>query len=352
MNQIKILFTLVFSLFLTFTVLSMDNENSIYEEALEKIKEEKLEQAIELFLSIEDQNTDNYQYYYDLGYCYYRLEDDITAQDYFKKSISLNSEIFNPHKFLGLSYFYTNQYILSEIEFAKCIEIDDSDYYPYFMIGKIKEIYHEYDSAEEYHVQALKYNPEDFYVNYALANIYFDTERFDEAKGYFETCDSIDNEIYPVVSCLIQINYKLNDHRNTEILKSRLRKIKENTDDERIRELPWFTIDSYKYEDAIIIVQEAFNLTGDLYYHWVFNIYDTDRNFIKRVNLESSLVLRELGTMYIVGIEQFKNNRRIHQTTGIGFTELPDYTVMKKIVWQEISEGLEVGVTGSYIINE
>jgi hypothetical protein len=66
------------------------------------------------------------------------------------------------------------------------------------------------------------------------------------------------------------------------------------------------------------------------------------------VNLESSSILRELGTNYIVGIDQYKDNRRIHQTTNIGFDNLPEYNIMKNIVIEEIENGLEIGATGIY----
>ena len=187
-----------------------------------------------------------------------------------------------------------------------------------------------------------------FFTTYSLANIYFDKNDYTKARKYFEICDAIDDQVYPVVSCLIRIKYRQEDFENIEKLKQRLRTIKQNSKDKRIIELSRFTIDTFIYKDYHIFVEESFNLSGILYYYWTFRIYDTNDNFIRSVNLESSLALREMGTAYIVGIDRFEKDRRIHQTTNITFTKLPDYGVMKNIVIEEIEKGLDVGATGVY----
>ncbi len=327
------------------------NDSQIYESAREKIKLKEFDEALDLLSSIENENHDNYKYYYDIGYCFFQIEDDENAQLYLRKSISLNNDFYNSHEFLGISYFYTNQFILSEVEFIRCLELDEEDYYSYYMLGKIKEVFKDYDQAMEYHMKALQYNEKDFHVNYSLANIHFDAGNNELSKYYFEICDGIDPNVYPVVSCLIQINYRNEVYQDVDILKQRLREIQKKTNDERIKSLPWFVIDTFNYEEYKIVVQEAFELSGDLYYHWIFNIYDGSGSFIKRVNLESSAVLRDFGIKYIIGIDQFKNNRRIHDTTNISFEELPGYPVMKGFVIKEIDEGLQVPASGNYPVN-
>jgi len=247
-----------------------------------------------------------------------------------------------------MSYFFTNKLDDAEKTFLRCIEINKTNFIDYFYLGKIYERRNNVDKALDYYLEALKYNDSGLSTNYSVANIYFDNDDYQNARKYFEICDRLDDQLYPVVSCLIRIKYRQGDLDDIETYKRRLRTIRQNTDDERIKGLTRFTIDVFTHKDFQIFVEESFELSGNLYYHWVFRICDNSGTFIKSVNLESSLVLRELGTHYIVGMDRYEKDRRIHQTTNIGFKTLPDYNAMKKIVLEEIENGLDVGATGVY----
>jgi tetratricopeptide (TPR) repeat protein len=336
-----ILFYTVFS-----NVYAQINPIEVYNDALERISNEEYLEAINLLRLIE--NDKNHLVYYNLGYCYYVLENDELAQHFLRKSIELNDNHVESYGYLGMSYFFTNRLNESEESFLRCIKLRNDNYKDYYFLGKIYESRNNFDIAINYYFEALKYNEFDFQTNYSLANIYFENDDYSNAKKYFEVCDIINNQIYPVVSCLIRIKYRLNDLVNVEELKQRLRIIKQETDNENLKKLSRFTIDTFIYNDIHVFVEESFNLSGNLYYHWVFRICDDKGNLIKTVNLESSLVLRELGTAYIVGMDQYKDDRRIHQTTNIGFKKLPAYNDMKNIVIEEIEKGLDVGVMGVY----
>jgi tetratricopeptide (TPR) repeat protein len=276
------------------------------------------------------------------------LDNDELAQYFFKKSIELNKDHRESYGYLGMSYFFTDRLDESEKAFLRCIELKNDNYQDYYYLGKIYELRNNINTAISYYYEALKYNKADFRTNYSLANIYFDNDDYDNAKKYFEICDTINDQLYPVVNCLIRIKYRQNDMDNVEELKQRLRVIKRASNDKILMGLSRFTIDTFIYNDFHVFVEESFNLSGDLYYHWVFRICDDNENLIKTVNLESSLVLREFGINYIVGMDQYNNNRRIHQTTNITFVKLPAYNVMKNIVIEEIMKGLDVGATGIY----
>jgi tetratricopeptide (TPR) repeat protein len=328
------------------TISSNAQTDQIYNKALENIDDENYDEAIELLKSIED--TNDYLVFYWLGYCYYFNEDDTLAQHYLNRSIELNNEFSESYGYLGLSCFFSNKLEESERAFLRCIEIFNENYKDYFFLGKIYESRNDIKKAESYYLEALKYNGDDFYTNYALANIYFDGDDYHNAKTYFEICDKIDGQLYPVVSCLIRIKYRQEDFTGVEELKARLRLIKVNAEDARLKELSSFTIDVFSHKDFNVYVEEAFELSGSLYYHWTFIICDKNDEFIRSVNLESSAGLRSMGTNYIVGIDRYTNDRRVHQTTSIMFIDLPEYGVMKNIVIEEIEKGLNVGVMGIY----
>lgn len=346
----RFLFKVIIFILLSANIYAQTDTNDTLKDAIKKIENKEFAEALKMLKLLE--NTDNYLVYHNIGFCYYFLEDDESAQTFFRKSIELNANHVESYGYLGMSYFFTDQLDKAEEIFLQCIKLRNNFYKDYYFLAKINEMRNNMYTAIDYYIKALKLNKLDLQSNYSLANIYFDNDDYKNAKKYFEICDKIDSTIYPVVSCLIRIGYRQNNLKDIEKLKQRLRAIRNASNDERLRNLPRFTIDTFTHNNLLIFVEESFNLSGDLYYHWVFRICDNNGDLIKTVNLESSLVLRELGTNYIVGMDQYKDNKRIHETTTIGFKQLPKYSVMKKIVIDEIEKGLEVGVTGVYQDNK
>jgi tetratricopeptide (TPR) repeat protein len=209
------------------------------------------------------------------------------------------------------------------------------------MIFSFITIYAQTDYDGIYEEATNRINEENYFEAIKLLQLIQDTDNYMVFYSLGYCYYFIEND------ALAQANLRRSIELNDE-LKQRLRMIKQNFDDERIRSLTRFTIDTFIHKDFYIFVEETFDLSGNMYYHWVFKIFDNNNNFIRNVNLESSLVLRELGTAFIVGIDIFENNRRIHQTTSIGFKILPEYNVMKNVVIEEIEKGLPISVTGIY----
>lgn len=187
----------------------------------------------------------------------------------------------------------------------------------------------------------------DFGVFYILGVSYYYLDDGDRAYKYFDICDKMDDQHYFVVNYLIRTRYKQGNLGDVETYKQRLREIRKNSDSNELKNRRRFTIDRFYHKDLNIIVEESFDLSGALYYHWIFNIYDSKDKFLRSVNLESSIGLKG---GYIVGIDVFEKNRRIHSTTNVGFNNLPGYNEMKAVVIKEIESGLDVAAQGVYPI--
>ncbi|MDR2708921.1 MAG: tetratricopeptide repeat protein [Elusimicrobiota bacterium] len=317
------------------------NPNAIYKNAIEEINNKQYSDAIELLRSIE--NTENYLVYFNIGYCYYHLKNDKLAQKYFKKSIKLNNTYSKSYAYLGFSYFYANKLNKSEKAFIQCLNLDNTanteadNYSIYYTLGQINTLRKNKSKALKYYFKALEYRPDDFNVNYILANIYFFDGNYNNAKKFFEKCDKIDNQIFPVINHLIMIKYKQNNLKDVEQLKQRLRELKQKSADEEVKTAKRFTIDFFDYKKFHVFVEESFDLSAALYYHWVFIATDRNGNIIKTINLESSSIIREQNIKYIVGIDYYAT----HETTNIMFKELPEYSVMKDIVIKELDNKLQ-----------
>ena len=320
-----------------------------YVKAVNYIAENNYHEAILLLESIADQG--DYMLFYNLGYCHYMLGNDAETEICFKKSIELNDNFLQSHGYLGELYLITGQWDEAEKAFLRCIEIDRTNYMLYYYLGEINVRKKNMDKAINYYMEALKHNDRDFNTNYALARIYYEKEDYRNAERFFSLCHEIDGQQFAVVSYLILNKYRSGNLNNVEEFKQKLRAIKQNSDDAAMNEMSEFIIDIFAHKDFQIFVEESFDLSGDLYYHWCFIIYDREENFVKSVNLESSSSSRASGTPYVVGIDRYEDDRRIHTTTTKSFSEIPDYYVMKAIVIEEIETGLEVAATGSYPIN-
>lgn len=327
---------------------ALPQRGEVYEQAVREIETENFSRAIELLKSI--QHTDDYMVFHYLGVAHYFLDNDESAQLYLARSIELNNDFVSSHGYLAMSYFHSGNLDAAQTHFLRCVELNKTNFRDYYFLGKIHEQRGDMDSALHYLSRAMEYNDSDFQTIYSIANIYFDRDDYDNARKYFELADGINDGVYPVVSCLIRIKYRQGDLDDIDAYKTRLRTIRQNTDDERLRRLRHFTIDTFTHNDLQINVSEIFDPdpSADLYYYWIFNVYDGDENFIKRVNLESSSAIRALGLSYIVGTDRFEPGVRIHQSTNITFTELPEYSVMKNIVIEAIEKGLSAAATGIY----
>lgn len=90
-----------------------------------------------------------------------------------------------------------------------------------------------------------------------------------------------------------------------------------------------FCFDQFRVGALRVMAYERFEKEGDLYYHYVFKVYDAEQTFQRSINLESSAVLRELGQAYILGMSHADGS---HETLGPTWTAMPDYAALKELV--------------------
>ena len=119
-----------------------------------------------------------------------------------------------------------------------------------------------------------------------------------------------------------------------------------------LRNKKMYTIEIYNIDENIVYARESFEKEGDLYYYYSFNIFDKNENLLTTINLESSLIIRSMDTMYILGADIYDDGKRIHKTYNIGFKELPEYEELKRLVKMAFENKLEVGAQGVYPLHK
>jgi transposase len=171
---------------------------------------------------------------------------------------------------------------------------------------------------------------------------------YKESLSFIKKSIALNPDNYGSTSLHLQLNYALGKHTDTEKIKSKLKKIRDTSSVDSIRNLQEFQFDKFNYKNYQIIAMESFDRPDSLYYHWTMYVVDENNGLIKTINLESSRGIRELGIPYMVGIDKYTASERIHVTTKVSFKKLPDYSEMKRIVIMELDEGLPAGATGYY----
>ncbi|MBT3169493.1 MAG: tetratricopeptide repeat protein [Candidatus Cloacimonetes bacterium] len=79
------------SILLTVAITTFAQVNEIYNNAVENYKQHKFSEALDLFLQIERSGNQNADLTYNIGNCYFRLENLGKAILYFKKSLKIDS---------------------------------------------------------------------------------------------------------------------------------------------------------------------------------------------------------------------------------------------------------------------
>jgi len=80
---------LILVLFISVNLFSSDR---LFEKADSLFKENKIEEAISLYQEILDKNLESSELYYNIGICYFQIEQFKKSKSYFQKSLVLNSK--------------------------------------------------------------------------------------------------------------------------------------------------------------------------------------------------------------------------------------------------------------------
>lgn len=327
--------------FLQTAISLMDNKQ--YEKAIAEL--ERIESS--------KKEKDSFELYYLLGKAYFKVENDQKAQENLRKSIALKSDFFKSHDYLAASFYYTANYDSAEKEYSLCSELDPQDARAHYMLGKIYQKTKRIPDAIKSLSLSLDLDPEDsyannFYAKYTLGELYNKIGDTKNAQKYLLLAYEENPKDINTISALIGQMYNSSNATMAENYKLELKTLREASSDKKVRDLQYFQIEEYYIDNFTIIAKENFEPEGELYYYWIFEVYGADGKLIKTINLESSKVLREFKVAYIIGIDSYSNGKRHHQTTNIGFTELPPYTKIKKAVEEEIIHGLFSSAAGTY----
>ncbi|WP_167882333.1 tetratricopeptide repeat protein [Leptospira sarikeiensis] len=337
--SVKIIAIIIFCLSISVgEIFSQDTTRPEYEKADQLIENQDYKSALKILLEYEKKKPEDDILLFKIGFSYFRLEEDKKALSYFEKAIKSNSKVSKYYDYYGASLYFSGNIDEAEKQFLKCVELDPKAQKAMSMLGAVYAEKRQSSKAKSYFLKALEIDPDDLRANYSLGGLYFNEGDLIKAQKYFEICYKLDPENYATVSYLIENLYRQGKIEEGEKYKKNLIQIKNSSKDPRISNLRYFRFDSFPIKDFMIVAQEGFTKTGDLYYYYVFSVFDKNGKHVKNINVESSVVLKEHGFKYIIGMDTIEEGNPKHSTSNIAYPELPSYSELKSVL-TEILEG-------------
>ena len=298
-----------------------DNSNlddKTFEAAKNHYRNGRFSEALKLYLSLLNTSI-SYKLYYEIGRCYYKLNDLLPAGEYFKKSIGLE-DFKNPsYLYLG-NIFYKRADLKNAIEnwisayaykpdddavclnlatsyFSKGMKFQSVLYYEKYLkyakeksdsyetirnsISKCNEIGNDFlqkarraislkdnKSAIEYLSFAVKNMPVNFDINHMLGQIYMEENDYMHALIYLKQALCLDNRSLDVLQELTSVYINLGDYTAAYCMMRRL--------------LPLVIRNQAEYLKTVKLIKDLENSFDEYSYNghkeWAYK-YDNENNY-------------------------------------------------------------------------
>ena len=212
-------------------------------------------EAIDIYIKLIDEFPDQYEYYFDIAECYYKINDFSNALENYKKALEFNEENFtvlykigslhnqlnefyeaekylnqalycgSPNKELlvqiGMSYGGQKKFLQSLEAFKGALKLSLNDPIIHYQLGIIYKELEIYNLAIDEFNQYLINNSNDYIAYYLIGESYFNLERYNIALEYFTKSFNINKShiksLYQIGSC----HLKLDDNKKAaKIFKS------------------------------------------------------------------------------------------------------------------------------------
>ena len=310
-----------------------DLENKRLEAAKNHYSKGDYSSALRLYLDMLNMST-SFKLYYEIGRCYYKLNDLLPAEEYFKKSISLESFKNPSYLYLG-NIFYKREDLKNAIEnwvsayaykpddeavclnlatsyFSKNMKFQSVFYYEKYLkyakdrgqsystiknsINRCNEIGKEfmqkaqraisvrnYSEAVEYLTFAVKNMPVSFDINLALGKAYLEENDNMHAMIFLKQALCLDNKSLDVLQKLASVFINLGDYTAAYCTMRRL--------------LPLVIHNQSEYLRTLQVIKDLNSSFDDLSYQghkeWADRYYDDNNYHMALLEYENCVILKD-----------------------------------------------------------
>lgn len=311
-----------------------DLENKRLEAAKNYYSKGDYSSALRLYLDMLNTSHISYKLYYEIGRCYYKLNDMLPAEEYFKKSIGLESFKNPSYLYLGNIYYkkedlrnaienWVSSYAYKPDDEAVCLNLATSYfsknmkfqsvfYYEKYLkyakdrgksystikssINRCNEIGKEfmqkaqraisvrnYSEAIEYLTFAVKNMPISFDINLALGKAYLEENDNMHAMIFLKQALSLDNKSLDVLQKLASVFINLGDYTAAYCTMRRL--------------LPLVIHNQAEYLKTLQLIKELNSTFDDFSYQghreWADRYYEDNNYHMALLEYENCVILKD-----------------------------------------------------------
>lgn len=177
---------------------------------------------------------------------------------------------------------------------------------------------------------ATEADPRHIDAFYNAAQTYYNRHQYRQALERWQKAQALDPGDFDIAKKVLQALNGLGDKKRAAKARDALIAMWRGSDDERVRGLTEFCFDQKDVGKVHVYAYETFEPKGDLYYVHTFRLTGPDKQLIGAVQLESSAVIREAGTPYVIGF----NRDDTHHTTARAYKQLPTWEAL----WPEVEK--------------
>ena len=210
----------------------MKNKNSeineLFNLALQNHKNNKLNEAQQLYLNILSKNPKHFEANFYLGTLFAQSNNLSKASEFYKKTIEINPNIPDLHCNLGLVQFQLGEIENAQISIRKAIEINPNFAMAYNNLGLVSQKLGEFDKALNYFQKSIELEPNiiDPYNNLGL--FFYRQGKFEEAKNYFLKIIKINNNFIPAYLNLGNVHKNIGEIEKSQNYYEQILKINPN----------------------------------------------------------------------------------------------------------------------------
>jgi tetratricopeptide (TPR) repeat protein len=183
---------------------------------------------------------------------------------------------------------------------------------------------------------AVKADPKHVDALYNAGQLRYNRKEFAKALECWSKARLLAPADFGVAKKVLQATNALGDRAAAKKAREAVFEIWRTSQDDQVRKLTEYVFDQFDVGKLHVYAFETFEPKGDLYCVYTFRAAGPDNKIVGTVQLESSKIIREMGTPYILGY----TTGAVHHTTSSTFKELPTYEALKPQIVRLVEEHL------------
>jgi tetratricopeptide (TPR) repeat protein len=222
----------------------------------------------------------------------------------------------------------------SVVAYDRAVEIDPKFADAYYNAGVVLADLGRTEEALKRWYAATEADPKHVDAYYNAGQVHYNRKEFAKALDRWSKARALAPDDFDIAKKVLQAYNALGDRGAAAKARETVFQIWRTSNNPGVRRLTEYVFDQFDVGATHVYAYETFEPKGDMYYVYTFRVAGANGKLAGSVQLESSAVIREMRTPYILGVTT--GNR--HETLSQSFKALPTYDTLRPIVTKIIAE--------------